>query len=182
MDTAHVKGEMNSLADTLSRGFAISTEWKLDRRSFQWACRRVSSLPEVDLCATTENYQLPVFIAPRQMAGAAGIDCLAVDWNQWKTVYIFPPLPLVSRVLDKLKSFEGEAVLVIPDWPLRPWYARLRELGTEFSQFRIPGSEGPVWYYENRFSLEGLEFLQNPRNQWKRGKDVHRLPLVPLHC
>ena len=31
MDVAHMKGEMNSLADTLSRSSAISTEWKLDR-------------------------------------------------------------------------------------------------------------------------------------------------------
>ena len=138
MEATHLKGEMNTLADTLSRGTAISTEWTLDRESFQWACKRLTTYPEVDLCATTANRQLQAFVAPCQMAGAVGIDCLAVDWNQWKGVYIFPPLPLVSRVLAKLESFEGEAVLVIPDWPLRPWYARLRELCPVFSPFVDP--------------------------------------------
>ena len=107
MDTAHVRGEMNSLADTLSRSQPISTEWALDRRSFLWACKRVSNFPEVDMCATIFNHQLPAFVAPCEMAGAAGVNCLAVDWNQLKTVYIFPPLPLVSRVLAKLESFES---------------------------------------------------------------------------
>ena len=138
METAHLKGEMNTLADTLSRGTAISTEWTLDRESFQWACKRIDTQPEVDLCATSANHQLPAFVAPCQMAGAVGIDCLAVDWNQWKAVYIFPPLPLISRVLAKLESFEGEAVLVIPDWPLRPWYAKLRGLCPKFTQFVEP--------------------------------------------
>ena len=110
VEVSHVKGNMNVLADALSRRVPISTEWSLDRESFLWACARTSSPPLVDLCATSENHQLPTFVAPCQMAEATDIDCPLVNWNQWKTVYVFPPLPLVSQVLKKLELFEGEEV------------------------------------------------------------------------
>ena len=50
------------LADALSRVVPISTEWKLDRRSFLGACRRTSMSPQVDWCATSENHQLSEFV------------------------------------------------------------------------------------------------------------------------
>ena len=61
---AHIPGEENVLADALSRAVPILTEWALDKDSFLWACRRMSSPPKVDLCATSENHQLPKFVAP----------------------------------------------------------------------------------------------------------------------
>ena len=73
------------------------------------------------ICAKTANHQPQAFIAPCQMAEAIGINCL-----------------VARGVLAKLESFEGEAVLAIPDWSLRPWYAKLRELSPKFSPLVEP--------------------------------------------
>ena len=68
----------------------------------------------MDLFATAGNHQLPLYVAPNIDHQAAGVDALSLNWNQWERIYIFPPMNLMLKVLDKLKTFRGTAAVVAP--------------------------------------------------------------------
>ena len=124
LTTTYIKGVHNVIADSLSRDSPLPSEWRLDRQAFKWILRQ-GLLPEVDLFATAENHQLPVYVSPSPDPKAVSVDALRTDWNQWKVVYLFPPTPLILRALVQLESFQGRALLVTPDWPNQPWYPEL---------------------------------------------------------
>ena len=103
-----VAGKQNVLADSLSRGVAVSTEWELNPVDFAWISEAVPGL-EIDMMATPFNAKLPLFISPFDHARAVGTDALSVDWNRWRRIYIFPPEALLAKVLLKMESFKGLA-------------------------------------------------------------------------
>ena len=96
----HLRGRLNVLADKASRDGLISTEWSLDRGSFKRICE-VWGVPLVDLFATRENSQLPQFVSPCPDPWALGCDALddSLDWNQLRSIYLFPPFQLIEEVL-----------------------------------------------------------------------------------
>ena len=103
-----VAGKQNVLADSLSRGVAVPTEWELDPVDFAWIREAVPGL-EIDMMATPFNAKLPLFISPFDHTRAVGTDALSVDWNRWRRIYIFPPEALLAKVLLKMESFKGVA-------------------------------------------------------------------------
>ena len=130
LTATHIAGKDNVLADALSRGSPIGTEWSLDRRTFN----RILSLrpaPEIDLFATEQNHQLPLYASPIPDQNAVGRDALSLDWNTWQTIYLFPPTSIMAKVLQKLEGFRGTAYLVAPRWPNRPWFPALQRLSKQ---------------------------------------------------
>ena len=123
---AHIKGSYNVLADMLSRDTPLSTEWSLHRRDFQKILDLNQDL-EVDLFATSLNAQLQEFVSPCPDQGAVTVDALTIDWGQWDHLYLFPPVPLIPKVLAKLEqtAFKS-AILITPDTPGRPWFMALQ--------------------------------------------------------
>ena len=120
----HLSGTLNVMADLLSRKDPVSTEWTLDNQSFG-LIQNLDPPPDIDLFATRWNNKLPLFVAPMSDTLAVARDAFLIDWNQWKTVYIFPPIPLISRVLRKLTEFQGTAYVVAPHWPNSHWFGQL---------------------------------------------------------
>lgn len=59
--------------------------------------------------------------------GCAGLDALTADWAGC-TNYAFPPVPLISDVLAKVRSSRCKCVLVAPVWPSQVWWPVLLEL------------------------------------------------------
>lgn len=43
-------------------------------------------------------------------------------------VYVFPPLPLVLRVLLEIQAEGVTAIVIAPWWPKRPWFPMLWDL------------------------------------------------------
>ena len=127
LSASHLEGVRNVTADALSRNTAHETEWSLDLHSFRWIQQQVPGL-QVDLFATRSNRKLPLYVSPNLVPLALGVDAMSVDWNQWDTIYLFPPFNLLSKVLDRLRSFQGMA-LVAPFWPNGRWFPLLTELG-----------------------------------------------------
>ena len=76
---------MNVLADALFKAVSISSEGSLIGESFIWACVRISYPPRRDFHVTSETHQLSTLAAPLR-EGVDIVDCLAVDWIQWKSV------------------------------------------------------------------------------------------------
>ena len=127
----HIPGCLNVIADHLSRpNQPIPTEWSLHpeivKRIF-----RVWSTPEVDMFATLSNSHLPRFMSPIPEPRALAVDALSQDW-QGRSMYMFPPFPLLSKVIQKLRSTQAaEVVLVAPWWLTQSWFPHLLRLCVE---------------------------------------------------
>ena len=113
LSASHLEGVRNVTADALSRTTAQETEWSLDSASFQWIQRQVPGL-QVDLFATRTNHKLPRYVSPNLDPQAFATDAMSLDWNQWEKVYLFPPVNLLVKVLDRLRSFRGKVALIAP--------------------------------------------------------------------
>ena len=123
----HIAGIRNVIADALSRNSTLQSEWSLDRGSFEWLAA-LTEHPQVDMFATQENTQLQCYISPIRDPQAAGMNAFLQDWNQWNSVYLFPPWSQILKVLEKMKSFKGHAILVTPFWPNQAWFPMCQNL------------------------------------------------------
>ena len=116
LSASHLEGVRNVIADSLSRFAPLESEWSLDDKSFQWILSRVRDL-QVDLFATEYNHKLKCYVALNLDPQAFATDALSLDWNQWDSIYLFPPINCLLRVLHKLRTFKGKLALIAPNWP-----------------------------------------------------------------
>ncbi|XP_068203080.1 uncharacterized protein [Palaemon carinicauda] len=128
LSAVRLAGVRNVVADALSRTTPLESEWSLDNRSFQWILSQVPGL-QVDLFATESNRKLECYVAPNLDPQPYAMDAMSIDWNTWKTIYLFPPINLLLKVLHKLRSFKGRVALIAPNWPKSKWFPLLPELG-----------------------------------------------------
>ena len=108
----HIPGCLNVIADHLSRpNQPIPTEWSLHPEIVS-RIFGVWGTPVVDMFATVFNACLPQFMSPIPEPRALVVDALSQDW-QGRSMYMFPPFPLLNKVIQKLRSTqEAEVILV----------------------------------------------------------------------
>ena len=120
----HLPGVLNVEADAASRVFNMRTEWMLRKDVFLDIAHHFY-VPEIDLFVSRLNHQLPLYVSRLPDPSAAAVDAFQQDWSQWKS-FIHPPVVLLSRILQKVRSDKATALLVAPDWPGQPWYAQIQ--------------------------------------------------------
>ena len=127
----HIPGCLNVIADHLSRlNQPIPTEWSLHPKILS-RIFRVWGTPEVDMFATLSNSHLPRFMSPVPEPRALAVGALSQDW-QGRSMYMFPPFPLLNKVIQKLRSTQvAEVILVAPWWPSQSWFPHLLRLSVE---------------------------------------------------
>ena len=119
----HVPGKLNTIADSESRVFNDSSEWKIDPQTispFLKGC-------EIDLFASRLSAQLPQYVSWRLDPEAVHADALTMDWAPFKG-YAFPPFNLIPAVLHKVSQDKADIILVAPIWPAQPWWPLLLSL------------------------------------------------------
>lgn len=138
----HVKGVDNVQVDWLSRKTMDPGEWALKRELFQCIAARFGHL-SVDLFAPTLNHQVPKFYTRYHHLQVT---------SQWPPglLYAFPPIPLLPKVVRKLKGHRASIILVAPDWLRQPWFSTLQQL-SQAKPLRLSFSpdmltQGPVWH------------------------------------
>ena len=116
----HIPGCLNVIADRLSRlNQPITTEWSLHPKIVKLIFR-LWGTPVVDMFATVHNTHLPQFMSPVPEPGALAIDALSQDC-QGRSMYMFPPFPLLNEVIQKLRTTQtDEVILITPWWPSQP--------------------------------------------------------------
>lgn len=122
----HIPGVENTIADALSRGTVIPTEWTLHNGVTQQIFA-TAGRPHIDLFATEINAKLPVFCARFHHPRAWATDALAIDWTGM-FAYAFPPISLLQRVIGKIEQESCRILLIAPFWPRQPWFLRLVRL------------------------------------------------------
>ena len=98
---SHIQGKFNVLADQLSRGTTLSTEWSIPPKKFKQTILKKNPNLQVDLFATSLNHQLKTFVSPCPDQEAVAVDAMSIPWDRWEHLYAFPPSSLISRVLAK---------------------------------------------------------------------------------
>ena len=123
---SHIPGEENLIADFLSRGRVLPSEWTLHPRVVVGVLQAFGPL-QVDLFASALNARLPRYCARTQDPNAWKIDAFSFRWKGLRA-YAFPPFPLIPRVLQKIREDEAWVVLIAPHWPRRSWYREIVDL------------------------------------------------------
>ena len=86
-------GEDRLLADFLSRGKFLPSEWTLNHSVFQRICLAFPP-PEIDLFGSALTFQLPKFRSKVQDSQAWAIDAMSFPWSGLH-LYAFPPFSLL---------------------------------------------------------------------------------------
>ncbi|KAJ1112338.1 hypothetical protein NDU88_000606 [Pleurodeles waltl] len=122
----HLAGVLNVRADSLSRQFSADHEWRLhpDQVSLIF---QMWGFPRIDLFATRENAHCPLFCSLQYPVQGALGDAFLITWCD-QLLYAFPPIPLIPRVLRKIRQDRAQVILIAPDWPRRVWYSDLLQL------------------------------------------------------
>jgi hypothetical protein len=122
---AFIPSEENLQADAASR-FQLVPDWHLDPHHFQ----KISSLwgpPQIDLFASLQSAQTMRFMSWRAADSPEAINAPSMRWD-FALAYLFPPIPLLKRVVRKLELSKGVFLLVTPYWEAQTWFASLQAL------------------------------------------------------
>ena len=110
----------NTGADFLSRNVLSSWEFRLDQDLFTLIQDHFEVYPTLDVFASRWSARLPRYMTWEHDQGAVARDALMAKWD--RVSYLFPPVPLMLRVLQMLRSQKIEALLVCPKWPTSLWW------------------------------------------------------------
>jgi hypothetical protein len=124
----HIPGVQNVLVDSLSRMEATG-DFALRPDLFLYAIRTLRVEPTIDLFAHSKNNKCPRFCAlPSALSGSSEIsDAFSIPWTR-EIPYIFPPVQIIDKVLQKIVQERVTALLVVPRWPTQPWWGLLRPI------------------------------------------------------
>ncbi|XP_036007387.1 uncharacterized protein LOC118567149 [Fundulus heteroclitus] len=122
----HVPGVLNCGADLLSRGNPTYAEWKLHPEVARMIWQRFGQ-PSVDLFASQENNQCPMFFSLHDRNSPLGVDALAHPWPR-TLLYEFPPIALISPTLARVRAESLTMILIAPNWPAKHWLAEITQL------------------------------------------------------
>ena len=72
--------------------------------------------PQIDLFPSAANYRLPMYCLLGFNQMAVHHDVLSLTWMGW-VLYAFPPIPVLSKVLVKIRLEKVSFILIAPQWP-----------------------------------------------------------------
>lgn len=122
---SYVQSKEN-IADLGSRVFSPETEWELADYAFteiknKWGC------PVIDLFASKANHKCKKYVSWMRDPDSLTIDAFTFSWSNI-FFYAFPPFALILRSLKKIITDKAEGIMVVPNWPLQPWYPLFQKL------------------------------------------------------
>ena len=122
----HVPVARNWGADLMSRGHPRYKDWKLHVVVVNQIWEKYGRA-EVDLFASEENTQCPLFYSLTGRSAPMGLDALAYEWPR-VLLYAFPPLELIIPTLARVREKGHALILIAPRWPGKYWLAEIVQL------------------------------------------------------
>jgi hypothetical protein len=118
----HIPGVESDVADALSRMDRVG-DYSLKQEYFRRWVEALGVEPTVDVFANSTNHKCQRFLTlPGRLAeGAVALDGLRFTWAG-ELAYVFSPVLLIPRVLQKVRLERDTVVMVVPKWPSRPWW------------------------------------------------------------
>ena len=116
----------NSGADFLSRHRLEAWEVKLEPSLFRAVTNHFHVTPTLDAFASASTAQLDRYMTWFKDSRAVAVDALQNPWDP--VTYLFPPVPLMTKVLQKVQTEQIQAILIAPQWPTTLWWSLLQEM------------------------------------------------------
>ena len=116
----------NAGADYLSRHRVETWELELSQETFHRIMNHFSVAPTLDAFASPQAHKLPRYFTWEPDPLALGRDALLYKWDPLN--YIFPPVPLIPKILSKLREEKIDAILICPLWPTAMWWLLVQNL------------------------------------------------------
>ena len=125
--SSHLSGISNSRADKLSRIQHSDHSYYLTQECFEEIKDSISFPLKIDCFASRNNYKIKNFMSRYRDPLSSWVDAFATKWTDY--VYLFPPYPIINRVISKFKSDNtGHGLLICPFWPSQSWFPTLLDL------------------------------------------------------
>lgn len=125
----YLPGRYNSVADSLSRRKTLP-DWHLREA----VTRKIFSkwgTPQVDLFATSQSRVVPPYVSiEARDPQALYINAFSRIWN-YHLAWVFPPPPLIPRVLHHLNRASETYLVVVPRWETVSWRNDLKRRALE---------------------------------------------------
>ncbi|KAA6372823.1 MAG: putative Transposon Ty3-I Gag-Pol polyprotein [Streblomastix strix] len=129
--TIHIPGNLNTTTDSLSR-LCRSGDYSLKDGMIQMICKTWNYMPEIDIFATQYNKLINNYVTvDLNDLGTRFHNAFNYKWSKVK-LYIHPPIPVLNRVLQKMKQDKAQGIVIAPIWPGQSWYTKLKSLSTKF--------------------------------------------------
>ena len=104
-------------------------EIMLDREVFSAILEHFDLQPTLDVFTSRSTAQLSRFMSWERDPQAVGQDAMMQSWDP--VSYLFPPVPLLSKVIRRVRDQKIRTVLVCPQWPLALWWGLMMEMMVE---------------------------------------------------
>ena len=111
----------NVEADFLSRHSISQWDIQLDPDIFTYILGYFQVQPTLDAFASREIHQLERYMTWYPDSNAVAQDALLHPWD--RVTYLFPPVPLLLKVLKLVREQRISAILVCPHWPTALWWS-----------------------------------------------------------
>jgi hypothetical protein len=120
LQAQYLPGELNKVADYLSRKGAEHQDWMLNPMIFQ-QLNHLWGPHQVDLFASRLNHQIPIFYSWHPEPGTTAVDAFLQPWQNIRG-WANPPFSLIGRVLEKVRKDKCTITLIAPIWSTQPWF------------------------------------------------------------
>jgi len=127
----HVSSCDNDIADMLSRFSLDFWEFFVCRDVFDYIVdffkAKYGVTPTCDVFASDRTKRMETYVSWKQDPLALGRDAfLLQDWTPLP--YLFPPTPLLARVLREVELRKTKAILIAPYWSKKSWFPHLQAM------------------------------------------------------
>ena len=120
-------GIKNTKADFLSRLDNTDHSYSLSSSFFDLLSDHLSFPLKVDCFASRLNFKLENFFSRYPDPLCSWVDAFSVHWSD--NVYLFPPIPIIHRVISKFIADKTDhGLLICPYWPSQFWFCSLLDL------------------------------------------------------
>ena len=139
LQAMYIEGILNTRADKLSRLKIVDHDYYLSQFKFS-SMSDILPFPLVnDLFASRLTFKIKNYVSWKNDPHSSLVNAFSFKWV--KNVYLFPPIPLIDRVLDKFIDDDViNGIIICPYWPSQTWFSRLLELLIDFPIFFSEGS------------------------------------------
>ena len=127
LKAVYFRGSDNVNADRLSRFFSDNHDYFLSNSWFTRLHSHLDFCLEIDLFASRLHHHLPRYASRLPDPDAEFIDSFSFSWSG--NLYIFPPIVLLSRVINKFQSDNCQfGLLIAPSHPSSPILSSILDL------------------------------------------------------
>lgn len=153
----------NIAADHLSRE-RDTHSWSVKESIFRKLEEKVGP-HTMDWFASKENKKTKRFCARWNHPEAVAADALSISWKN-ENGWIVPPIPLIPKVVEKIKEEKAMTTIIIPKWTAQVWYQKLRAIATPIQTISMDQIDKNGAKWKNvKWSFEVLRTYGERRNE-----------------